>query len=145
LTKTTFTPRKRRITDAYIAKRVHAFGLSLEHEAAAIAAMKALRDDCLPDGIKKELPLVPPRRCKYCRANFIPERPQDKEAKFCCANHRKAFWRYGGLPFDKMKLQIMKEVRLIVREEFAKLQQNPSPPPTAPVPQSSPALAAPRK
>jgi hypothetical protein len=49
----------------------------------------------------------------------VPERPQDKDAKFCCPNHRKSFWRYGGLPFDKMKDQIMKDVRKMVRAELA--------------------------
>jgi len=63
--------------------------------------------------------LLMPRRCKYCKGNFIPERPQDKDAKFCTPNHRKAFWRYGGLPFDKMKEQIMKDVRKMVRTEIA--------------------------
>ncbi len=60
-----------------------------------------------------------PRRCKYCRGNFVPERAQDKDAKFCCANHRKAYWRFGGLPFDKMKEQILREVRKQVRAELA--------------------------
>ena len=63
--------------------------------------------------------LLMPRRCKYCKGNFIPERPQDKDSKFCTPNHRKAFWRYGGLPFDKMKEQIMKDVRKMVRAEIA--------------------------
>lgn len=61
------------------------------------------------------------RRCKYCRAVFYPERPQDKDAKFCCPNHRKAFWRYGGLPFDKMMTRIEKDVRRIVRDELRKI------------------------
>lgn len=67
----------------------------------------------------KKVTLLRPRRCKYCRGTFVPERPQDKEAKFCCPNHRKAYWRFGSLPFDKMKEQIMKEVRKMVREELA--------------------------
>jgi hypothetical protein len=57
-----------------------------------------------------------PRRCKYCRALFTPERAQDKNAKFCTPNHRKAYWRYGGLPFDKMKDALEKRVRKIIRE-----------------------------
>lgn len=57
------------------------------------------------------------RSCRYCHARFVPARPQDKDAKFCSPNHRKNFWRYGGLPFDKMKEQIMRDVRRIVREE----------------------------
>jgi len=56
------------------------------------------------------------RSCRYCHARFVPARPQDKDAKFCSPNHRKNFWRYGGLPFDKMKEQIMKDVKKLVRE-----------------------------
>lgn len=66
-----------------------------------------------------------PRRCKYCRATFVPERAQDKDAKFCEPNHRKAYWRFGGLPFDKMKEQIMKEVRKLVRAEFEAMRSEP--------------------
>lgn len=61
------------------------------------------------------------RSCRYCHARFVPARPQDKDAKFCCPNHRKNFWRYGGLPFDKMKEQIMRDVRRAVREEIERL------------------------
>ena len=71
--------------------------------------------------MKKTTKVALPRRCKYCRAVFVPERPQDaKRAKFCCPNHQKAYWRFGGLPFDKMKNQIMKDVRKIVREELTR-------------------------
>ena len=61
------------------------------------------------------------RRCKYCRATFIPNRAQDKDAKFCCPNHRKAFWRYGGLPFDKLMVRVERDIRRIVREEIRKI------------------------
>jgi hypothetical protein len=54
----------------------------------------------------------------------MPERMAGKEAKFCCAEHRKQFWRYGGLPFDKMKEQlfkaIRKEVALMVAAELGR-------------------------
>lgn len=66
-----------------------------------------------------------PRRCKYCRAWFVPERTQAKNAIFCSPNHRKAFWRYGGLPFDKMKEQIMREVRKMVPTLVAEALANP--------------------
>jgi hypothetical protein len=65
---------------------------------------------------KKPAKPLPARRCKYCRANFIPLRAQDKDAKFCCPNHRKAFWRYGGLPFDKLMVRVEKEMKALVRE-----------------------------
>lgn len=114
-------PRVVKLADSSIQKTVHSLGLTPEDSAKVFEAMKAQRDHCLPE--KKPDPVVLLRRCKYCRANFLPDRPQDKEAKFCSAAHRKSFWRYGGLPFDKMKLQIMKDVRAIVREEFAALTQ----------------------
>jgi len=52
-----------------------------------------------------------PRKCAYCRGSFTPQRGQDKDQRFCCPNHRKAFHRYGGLPYHKMREQIMKDVR----------------------------------
>ena len=74
---------------------------------------------------KKSSTLLDPRRCKYCRGTFVPERAQDKDSKFCCPNHRKAYWRYGGLPFDKMKEQLMREVRKMIRAEFAAMKDGP--------------------
>src|ERR1035437_2871312 len=55
------------------------------------------------------------RSCRYCKAKFKPER---KDQRFCKPAHRKSFWKYGGLNFDKMKEQIMKDVRKMVREEL---------------------------
>jgi hypothetical protein len=60
-----------------------------------------------------------PRRCKYCRAIFVPARPQDAQAKFCEPNHRKAYHRYGGLPFDKLMDRVRKEIK----REFADLEK----------------------
>ena len=57
----------------------------------------------------------PTRSCRYCKAKFKPIR---QDQRFCTPAHRKSFWKYGGLPFDKMKEQIMKEVRKLVREEL---------------------------
>ena len=51
----------------------------------------------------------------------MPSCTQAKEAKFCCENHRKAYWRYGGLPYDKMRAQIMRDVQKFLRSEFNKL------------------------
>jgi hypothetical protein len=58
-----------------------------------------------------------PRQCKYCRAQFTPARLAGKEAKFCCPNHRKAYHRYGGLPFDKLMDRVRKEMKLEIRAE----------------------------
>lgn len=54
-----------------------------------------------------------PRQCKYCKAKFTPARPQDKDAKFCEPNHRKAYHRYGSLPFDKLMERVRKEMKVI--------------------------------
>lgn len=70
---------------------------------------------------KKPKKVLTMRSCRYCRAKFVPARPQDKEAKFCSPNHRKNFWRFGGLPYDKLREQIMRDVRKVIREEFAQL------------------------
>jgi hypothetical protein len=75
----------------------------------------------MPRTAKKNTTDLTPRRCKYCRGNFVPERAQDKDAKFCCPNHRKAYWRYGGLPFDKMRDQIMKDVRRELKAQHAEI------------------------
>jgi hypothetical protein len=65
------------------------------------------------------LKTVPNRSCRYCKAKFKPVR---EDQRFCKPAHRKAFWKYGGLPFDKMKEQIIKDVRKMVRAEFAAMQ-----------------------
>ena len=60
------------------------------------------------------------RRCKYCRATFVPERPQDADtAKFCCPAHRKNYWRFGGLPYDKMREQVMRDVKKMLHDDVA--------------------------
>jgi hypothetical protein len=61
------------------------------------------------------------RKCKYCRATFYPKRAAGKEAKFCSAAHRKNFWRYGGLPFDKLLLRMELETKRLVRDEIRKM------------------------
>jgi len=53
------------------------------------------------------------RMCRLCRKEFKPKR---KDQRFCKPAHRKSFWKYGGLPFDKMKEQIMKDVRKMMQE-----------------------------
>ncbi len=91
------------------------------------------------------------RSCRYCKAKFKPIR---LDQRFCKPAHRKAFWKYGGLPFDKMKEQIMKDVRKefrpmlndIIQQElrkyaqYAKVVEDYSIPlrlPAAPQPQST--------
>jgi hypothetical protein len=56
------------------------------------------------------------RSCRYCKAKYKPIR---EDQRFCKPAHRKLFWKYGGLPFDKMKDQLLKELRKIVRAEIA--------------------------
>lgn len=66
-------------------------------------------------------PKLATRSCRYCKAKFKPIRREDQ--RFCTPAHRKSFWKYGGLPFDKMKEQIMKDVRKMVRAEIAEALQ----------------------
>jgi hypothetical protein len=57
------------------------------------------------------------RRCRYCRAVFYPRTGKGgSRQEFCCAEHRKNFWRYGGLPFDKLMSRLEREFRKIIRE-----------------------------
>jgi hypothetical protein len=73
-----------------------------------------------------------PRKCKYCRAVFTPARPQDKDAKFCKPNHRKAFWRYGALPFDKIMSRVETLIRRMIREMVRPEMLRENPPSTRP-------------
>lgn len=56
---------------------------------------------------------TPNRTCRYCKAKFKPIR---EDQRFCTPAHRKSFWKYGGLNFDKMKEQLEKSVRKMIRE-----------------------------
>jgi hypothetical protein len=74
----------------------------------------------VPLTAKQKADRLKPRKCLYCKARFFPKRVSGKPEKFCSPNHRKAFHRYGGLPFDKLMARIQKEVRAIVKEEIRK-------------------------
>jgi len=61
------------------------------------------------------------RPCRLCKAKFRPTTHvvacADSQ-EFCCANHRKEYWKYGGLPFNKLMVRIEKRCREIAREEM---------------------------
>lgn len=62
------------------------------------------------------------RPCKYCKGRFVPvtkNKARADEQIFCCAAHRKEFWRSGSLPFEKLMIRFEKRCREIVREELA--------------------------
>lgn len=62
------------------------------------------------------------RPCRLCKAKFKPTTHVVSCAdtqEFCCPNHRKEYWKYGGLPFDKLIARIEKRCREIVKEEIA--------------------------
>ena len=45
------------------------------------------------------------RPCRLCKAKFKPTTKVISCAdsqEFCCPAHRKEYWKYGGLPYDKM-------------------------------------------
>ena len=60
------------------------------------------------------------RPCRLCKAKFKPTTHvvacADSQ-QFCCANHRKEYWKYGGLPFEKLMVRIEKRCREVAREE----------------------------
>ena len=63
-----------------------------------------------------------PRPCRFCKLEFKPTTKNPKNAdeqQFCCAGHRKEFWKHGKLPFHKLQLSMEKRMREIAREEGA--------------------------
>jgi hypothetical protein len=61
------------------------------------------------------------RPCRLCKAIFKPHTHvvacADSQ-EFCCPAHRKEYWKYGALPFDKLLVRIEKRCREIAREEI---------------------------
>lgn len=84
--------------------------------------MSKRRRDPIDATVAAAVKYLKPRRCKYCRATFIPSRPQDKDARFCEPNHRKQYWRYGGLPFDKIMERVRKELAGVVTDAVKPLE-----------------------
>jgi hypothetical protein len=61
------------------------------------------------------------RACRLCKAKFKPTTHVISCAdtqEFCTPNHRKEYWKYGGLPFDKLMARLEKRAREIAREEI---------------------------
>lgn len=58
------------------------------------------------------------RTCRYCRGKFRPKRD---DQVFCTADHRKRYWQYGALPFDKLIARVERNLRAIVAGELAPL------------------------
>lgn len=51
----------------------------------------------------------PKKRCPYCRALFDPPaRKRGLEIRFCCPEHRKAYHKFGALPFSKLQDHLKK-------------------------------------
>ena len=62
------------------------------------------------------------RPCRLCKAKFKPTTHVVACAdaqEFCCPNHRKEYWKYGGLPFDKLMARIEKRCRELAQQEAA--------------------------
>lgn len=65
-----------------------------------------------------------PRHCRLCKAVFKPagKNPGNAEKQeFCCAAHRKEFWKHGALPFHKLMDRVERRVREIVKEEVREI------------------------
>jgi|ERR1035441_1822912 hypothetical protein len=68
-----------------------------------------------------------PRPCRFCKLEFKPTTKNPKNAdeqEFCCAAHRKEFWKHGKLPFQKLLLRIEKRMREICREEIEEYHEH---------------------
>ncbi len=57
------------------------------------------------------------RECDYCGKKFTPGRPQDGQQRFCEANHRKQFFRYGA------KLRVVAAISRDFNKQFAALEK----------------------
>src|ERR1700727_853936 len=60
------------------------------------------------------------RPCRLCKAQFRPTTHVVSCAntqEFCCPPHRKEYWKYGGLPFDKLLKRMEARTREIAKEE----------------------------
>jgi hypothetical protein len=57
----------------------------------------------------------PARKCKYCRGLFIPFQ---KHQEFCVDTHRKLYWKYGTIPFEKLS----RRLELKIESELAPLR-----------------------
>src|SRR6185436_15229383 len=65
------------------------------------------------------------RRCRYCKGEFRPRSGSGgKEQRFCSAAHRKAFWKSGSLPYDKLVLRLEKAIAGRVQEQLASYASN---------------------
>lgn len=64
--------------------------------------------------------LQPFKQCRYCRAKFRPAR---NTQRFCKADHRKAFFKYGGLPYDKMRDQMRRDISAEVAPLLERIKQ----------------------
>lgn len=66
-----------------------------------------------------EAPKRPLRRCRYCKGKFRPTRDNQH---FCTPAHRKLYWKYGALPFDKLMTRIRGELNKLLNSELAPIR-----------------------
>ena len=60
------------------------------------------------------------RRCRYCKGEFRPRSGSGgKEQHFCSAAHRKAFWKSGSMPYDKLVLRLEKTIGQRMQEQWS--------------------------
>ena len=86
--------------------------------AAVKAAQDALKAADTPEHLTRAYRM---RKCRLCKSSFKPTTKVISCAntqEFCCPNHRKEFWKYGGLPFDKMLKRIEIRCKEIARQEI---------------------------
>jgi len=59
-----------------------------------------------------------PRPCWYCGVQVIPNHRRHWQKHFCCEDHRKAFNKYGYMPFEKLMLALREEIRKEVARQL---------------------------
>src|SRR5689334_17331781 len=68
--------------------------------------------------VPKTKPKAKLRKCRYCRGEFYPRSTGGKEQHFCSEAHRKAFWKSGSLPFDKLVLRVERLVGSLLLDKM---------------------------
>lgn len=77
-----------------------------------------------PSPEAKTTPKPALQKCKYCRGKFRPTRTSGKPQKFCTDAHRKLYWRYGALPFDKLVSRMRSEIKKQIASELSEIRRD---------------------
>lgn len=57
--------------------------------------------------------------CRYCQLPFVAKKPNQE---FCSPDHRKAFWKHGTLPFEKLMATVEARIAAPLRLRVAEME-----------------------